>query len=89
MKFTIVGKRVNAYYKVDCLMLRDKEKYFLKNALTLMVLAQHLHCTHKCYMPNLVEIDSVVPEKKLKMINSLRPINDERRRRKHRWKYVT
>jgi hypothetical protein len=38
--------------------------------------------THRCYKPNLVEIRSAVPEKKLKMFKSLRTTNDVRRRTK-------
>jgi hypothetical protein len=32
--------------------------------------------THRCYKPNLVEIGSAVPEKKLKMFKSLRPTDE-------------
>jgi hypothetical protein len=35
--------------------------------------------THRCYKPNLVEIGSVVPEKKLKTFKSLWPTDDARR----------
>jgi hypothetical protein len=37
--------------------------------------------THRCYKPNLVEIGSAVPEKKLKMFKSLRMTYDDRRKR--------
>ena len=33
--------------------------------------------THRCYKPNLVEIGSVVPEKKLKMFKSLQTTYDD------------
>jgi hypothetical protein len=36
--------------------------------------------THRCYKPYLVEIGSVVPEKKLKMFKSLPPTDDGRKR---------
>jgi hypothetical protein len=36
--------------------------------------------THRCYKPNLVQIGSAVPEKKLKMFKSLRTTYDGRKR---------
>jgi DNA helicase HerA-like ATPase len=36
--------------------------------------------THRCYKPNLVDIGSAVPEKKLKMFKSLRTTDDDGRK---------
>jgi hypothetical protein len=35
--------------------------------------------TNRCHKPNLVEIGSVAPEKKLKMLKNLRPTNNIRK----------
>jgi hypothetical protein len=37
--------------------------------------------THRCCKPNLVEIPALVPEKKLKMLKSLRTTKDDERKR--------